>query len=118
VNLLARYLPLLRSCTIRLGHTPVRKNLASLAHDTAMGLMGRAETPVMKPFPFGRLPRELKLAVLKYTHFGPAELAGYAHRFGRIEVWNGRLLRGRVRGTTSLSVVACCYQCSESFMDW
>lgn len=117
---LTKYLPLLRSCTIRLGRSPSYTNSVKMARDTALYMMGCKVKlpPAAKPFPFKKLPRELKLAVLRYTHLGPPEPAGYDDDFDRVEIMNGRLLRGTSIDATSRFVRTCCSKCTETQLDW
>ncbi|KAK3374689.1 hypothetical protein B0H63DRAFT_255437 [Podospora didyma] len=113
---LINYLPPLRNCNIRLGRSPTETNLASMARETALTLT-RQSRPIGEPFPFGRLPIELKLLVLRYTHLGPPELAGYDHDFTRLHILNGRLTSRRLRGVSSRPMEKCCSACTVTFMD-
>jgi len=116
---LIKYLPLLRSCTIRLGRSASYRT-ARMARDAALSMMGcKAELPpATKAFPFGKLPRELKLAVLRYTHLGPPELAGYDDDFGQVEIINGSLLHGMSIDANFQFVRGCCSTCTETQLDW
>jgi len=114
---LMEFLPPLRSCTIRLRSNAANKKLAEIARNTALALTEpRQESP--SPFPFGRLPQELRLNILKYTHLSPPELAGYHPDFAMIQVVNGRLIRGRSRGANFSFVDWCCGVCTGTIMDW
>ncbi|KAK0614441.1 hypothetical protein B0T14DRAFT_570376 [Immersiella caudata] len=120
VEPLTKYLPLLRSCTIRLGSNPAAKHLAAVARDTALRLTGQTHVPLAtKPFPFAKLPWELKLSVLR--HF-------YRANFDRVVVVNGRLVRGlatvdnpwrRCFGWPVLVdwTKRCCFECTETRLD-
>jgi hypothetical protein len=117
VDPLTRFLPPLRSCTIRLGRSPAERGQARVARDTALALMG--EQPQSdKPFPFHRLPWELRMRILQHTHLGPPDLAGYDRDYSRVQVVNGRLLKGKRIGVLSRSNVKCCGKCSPTFLDW
>lgn len=115
------YLPLLRSCTLRLGRASKERNLARLARKTALALVGiGTEEPSQntKPFPFDRLPWELKTRILKYTHLGPPSLAGYDPDLERLDVVNGRVLQRRLRYALSHDDRKCCDRCTGTFLDW
>lgn len=115
------YLPLLRSCTLRLGRASKERKLARLARKTALALVeiGTEEpTQTTKPFPFDRLPWELKTRILKYTHLGPPSLAGYDPDLERLDVVNGRVLQRRLRYALSHDDRKCCDRCTGTFLDW
>lgn len=63
VDPLTKLLPPLRSCTLRLGRSPAEKGQARVARDAALALM-REQRQSDKPFPFHRLPWELRLQML------------------------------------------------------
>lgn len=113
------YLPLLKSCTLRLGRASEERHLASKASQTALALMG-AEGPPQntKSFPFDRLPWELKIRILRYTHLGPPELAGYDTRLEKLDIVDGRLLERPLRWALSSDATKCCDKCTGTFLDW
>lgn len=115
------YLPLLRSCTLRLGRTSKEQNLARLARKTALALVGiETEEPSKnsKSFPFDRLPWELKIRILSYTHLGPSGLAGYDLGLERPDIVNGRVILQRKRSSISYDYRKCCDRCTGTFLDW
>lgn len=115
------YLPLLRSCTLRVGRTSKERNLARLASQTALALVGiETEEPSKntKYFPFDRLPWELKIRILRYTHLGPPGLAGYDPGLERLDIVNGRVLKRRLRYSLSEDDTNCCDRCTGTFLDW
>ncbi|PSR82527.1 hypothetical protein BD289DRAFT_437182 [Coniella lustricola] len=67
LNPMVKHLPLLRSCTIRLGRRSKNEKLKGLARKTAHRLMWGQQ-----PFRFNHLPKELRLHVLQYTRLGTA----------------------------------------------
>jgi len=119
VDPLMKSLPQLRSCNIRLGRSSADWNLANMARDTSLFMTRSQPLQSAKPFPFGRLPRELKLNILKYTHLGPRELAGYSDEFATVRVDNGRLVRSNDQLLTSRrSLDDCCGECTDAAFDW
>lgn len=98
------YLPLLRSCTLRLGHSSKERNLARMAGQAALALVGIGtveSSQNTKPFPFDRLPWELKIRILRYTHLGPPGFADYDLGLERLDVVNGRDLQRPLRWVLS-----------------
>ena len=124
VGPLAMYLPRLRACAIRLGRGPdgARDRLARTARDAALALIegGDDKGPSQHsgPFPFARLPAEIQLRILRYTHLGPAELAGYDGYFERLQIVNGRHIKGELLNALTCHVRKCCTKCTGTFMDW
>jgi len=115
------YLPLLRSCTLRLGRASKEWNLARLARQTALALVGiRTVGPSRntKPFPFDRLPWELNPHILRHTHLGPPGLAGYNPGFEKLDVVNGWVLQWPLRWALSRDATKCCDSCTGTFLDW
>lgn len=115
------YLPLLRSCTLRLGRSSKERNLSKMARQTALTLVGKwSAEPFQKtkPFPFDRLPWELKTRILSYTHLGPPGPAGYDPVLERLDVVDGRLLKRPLRGALSSEDTKCCSRCTGTFLDW
>ena len=115
------YLPLLKSCTIRLGRASKERYLARMARQTALALVGLETlepSQNTKPFPFDRLPWELKTRILRYTHLGPPGLAGYDLGLERLDFVNGRVLRRPLRGASSRESIVCCNRCTGTFLDW
>lgn len=114
------YLPLLRSCTLRLGRASKEKHLAGMACQTALILVGAVERPSenFEPFPFDRLPWELKIHILRYTHLGPPGPGGYNPRLEKLDVVDGRLLDLPFRWALSRDSLKCCNMCTNNFLDW
>lgn len=114
-------LPLLRSCTFRLARASKERNLARMARQTALALVGigsEGSSQKTKHFPFDQLPWELKIRILRYTHLGPPGLAGYDPGLERLDVVNGRVLRQPLRWALSRHPNKCCDRCTGTFLDW
>ncbi|KAJ4385549.1 hypothetical protein N0V93_009978 [Gnomoniopsis smithogilvyi] len=111
------YLPLLKSCTLRLGRASKERYLTKIARQTSHSLMELAEAQETKPFPFDQLPWELKIRILKCTHLGPPWLADYDLRFESLDVINGRLLKQPLRTALSPDTELCCDRCTGTFLD-
>lgn len=117
VDPLIEFLPTLRACTLRLGPNPA-EGQAGVAQRTALALTGaQLEPQTDKPFPFKKLPWELKLRILEHTHLGIPQLGGYDPNLTRVNVVNGRLLKGRVFAKGAFRVT-CCQKCSDTLADW
>lgn len=101
-------IPLLKSCTIRLGRKP-HHALQSLARETATRLTAtRGNT---QPFRFSELPRELPLRVLWHTNLG---LGGsFNPKYSTIVVVRGKYDHRAVGGSRSSHPIrTCCLECS------
>lgn len=118
VDPIQRYLAPLSSCTLRLGRRLGEQNLASIARVAALALTRDELLPDAKPFPFTRLPWEIQLRVLQYTHLGLEELAGYDHYYEQLQIVNGRRINGCYLNPTTSSIRKCCYKCTDTFIDW
>src|SRR5262249_40196883 len=102
-------LPVLKECTIRLGR---RRNndLRSLARDTSLR-MTRAFVP--KPhFPYERLPQELRLRILDFTHLRAH--GAYHDRYKPLRIEQSKLVKGNV---IHVHRPICCSKCTETFAD-
>ncbi|EPE33218.1 hypothetical protein GLAREA_06230 [Glarea lozoyensis ATCC 20868] len=104
-------LPTLNRCTIRLNNRP-NYALNSLARDVSVATTQSLVLP-SRPFPFDRLPRELRLHVLGYTHLGRHN--GYLKRDELIRIQDGKLVRGS-RSTVHKGN-QCCRQCTHIAID-
>lgn len=118
VDPLQRYLPTLKACTLRLGRSSTESHLTRLARDTALGLTQDQERERAEPFPFARLPWEIKLQVMLSTHLGPAGTGGYDPRFERLHLFNGQLIKGIAKHEPIWLVEKCCGACTGTFLDW
>lgn len=105
------HLPTLRACTIRLGHAPDYE-LSILAQETS-----QKATDVFipyGPFPFERLPKELRLHILSYTDLGQS--GAYTKKHEELQIRERKL----VNGTGDLSRSwnrKCCTKCTETLVD-
>lgn len=84
-------LPTLAACDIRLGRYP-RTVQADISQSIALALIG--QPPQQKPFPFLRLPAELRMRVLQYTQL--------VHPNGTVKWWH----------VTSSTSGSCCDTCT------
>jgi len=104
-------LPALKQCTIRLSRRPDYE-LSALARDTsAQNIHSFVQDP--QPFPFKRLPRELRLHILGYTHFG--RYNSYHGSDDLLRIQEGKLMKANI-GFVHLSN-KCCRQCTETLID-
>jgi hypothetical protein len=104
-------LPTLNRCTIRLRHQP-NYTLNSLARDTSVATTHSLVLP-SQPFHFNRLPRELRLHILGYTHLGRHN--GYLKRDELIRIQDGKLVRGS--GLFVHKGNQCCRKCTHIAID-
>lgn len=96
-------LPTLQRCTVRLGRER-NHHLRALAEVTSQK-MTKAVLPILdKPFPFERLPREIRHQILNYTHLTAPEV---------VSVYEGKV-DGRELYHNSM---ACCWKCTDTFAD-
>jgi len=115
---LIEFLPRLRTCNLRLGSSPAMEGQARLARRTVLALTGREPGPqINEPFPFNKLPWELKLRILEHTHLGTSQTGDYNIFFTRVNVINGRFIKGRLY-PESCWRITCCGKCCDSVMDW
>ncbi|PSS10877.1 hypothetical protein M430DRAFT_180225 [Amorphotheca resinae ATCC 22711] len=102
-------LPTLKQCNIRLGRQR-NYQLSALAQETSLRMMGLLG-PKLDPFPFGRLPRELRLYILGFTHLGRRGYRADGDNHLRIQ---GSKLACQTDGPLRKS---CCRQCTETLID-
>jgi len=101
-------LPTLKECTIRLGRAP-NTRLSRLAEKTSLR-MTRTTLSTGSGFPFERLPRELRLQILRYTHL--ASHGDYDEKYNFIHIQNSKRL-----GCTQHYQVSCCERCTSTSAD-
>jgi hypothetical protein len=102
-------LPTLKQCTIRLGRQR-KYELTALARETSLRMMG---SPILEPgkFPFGSLPKELRLYILGFTHLG--QQGSYADRHSHLRIVRSKLRYQRIGSFWQ----ACCRHCTETLID-
>lgn len=103
--------PTIKQCTLRLGRYFDYK-LHELAREASLRVQG-SYSETLGTFPFQRLPKELRLQILRYTHLGYHNSYSNVDRLLRIE--GNRLVKGN-----SLSLhlkQTCCRKCTETLVD-
>ena len=103
---LTRKLPRLKKCTIRLSQSR-DSTLTSLARQTVQVTM-RAKVPA-SAFPFNKLPKELRLCVLNFTHLTPE--GSYASRFQNVGIKDNKLC---MSPSGTFHRRKCCYKCNDT----
>ncbi len=102
--------PRLKKCTIRLGRPdlslPNALSLRSIARDVSLKMTG--EFIPQKKFSWEKLPRELRLQILNYTHLGA--FGNHLPKFSPI-----RILDNKLHG--DYFIAKCCKRCTFTFAD-
>lgn len=99
--------PTLKRCTIRLGRR-FNYELSQLAEEASL----RAQALFIETqgtFPFQRLPKELRLQILSYTHLGDHN--SYSEDSRLLKIVNNTLVKASRRITT------CCRRCTATLVD-
>ncbi|KAH8593920.1 hypothetical protein B0O99DRAFT_626434 [Bisporella sp. PMI_857] len=104
-------LPTIKQCVIRLGQH-FDYELYELARKASFRAQG-SYSEIQGSFPFQRLPKELRLQILKYTHLGYHNSYSEDDRFLQIE-------RNKLVQSSSLFLhqrKTCCRKCTETLID-
>lgn len=108
-----RNLPTLDQCTIRLGREK-DSNLRRLAEDTS-DEMTQKLLPIPGPFPFERLPRELRHRILSFTDLA---FGKYHEDYNAVRISGCKLNMGRAYSINDATITdSCCWECTDTLVD-